>query len=814
LRIPAGHKNWYKKYDNLWQTPSNLGGMVEEHSFGYWLRRKRKALDLTRAGLAEQVGCSAGTIQKLEEEERRPSAQMAERLAEIFKIPPEEHSAFLRFARGELHSRVEETQADVPWNTSEKPPRSTLPRPVTSLIGREKEIEELHTYLLQADVRLVTLIGPPGIGKTRLSIEAAHAGLPDFPDGVFFVALAPLESPALMAVTVAQAMGYVGAGNISAMEQLKEGIGNKQILIVLDNCEHLIEDVASLVSFLLSACSRLKIIATSRESLRVPGEWLYPVPALAVPSLEFSGEDGSVDLDAALTFPALTLFVDRARAVRPNFALDAENIKAISAICRQLDGMPLAIELIAARMRLVTPQTLVGRLHDPLLWSSDGMRTVPARQKSLKEAIDWSYQLLSEEERKLFSYLSVFSGGFTLQGAETIFLQAFPETTISALIASLFDKSLLQSSPDSNGEARYAMLATIQGFARQRLRETDQEATIRNWHLAYFLDFTGQAERALRGSDQLKWLKRLTSMHDNLRVALNWAIETGQTETALQMAHRLWWFWSKHSEFNEGRQWLGRVLAMADAPLFPDLYAHVLTQLAHHTELQIGGKAAKSFIERALAIARLHGNPVTVANALMVFGIVWAYEENFAVAQPALEESMVLFREAQDQWGYAVALMSLGYAAYRKEDEATSLMLKEQALTAFRELGDQYFQSVCLYAIGNLRAKQGDWEEGLAELRESLRLSRELGSRFEIAAGLLRLAETEQHLGKPARAVRLYCAARKAYESIGSLQPEDELRFVEYLTSCRLALGETDFEAALEKGRAMTMEQAIEYALE
>jgi predicted ATPase/DNA-binding XRE family transcriptional regulator len=788
--------------------------MVEEHSFGYWLRRKRKALDLTRAGLAEQVGCSAGTIQKLEEEERRPSAQMAERLAEIFKIPSGEHSAFLRFARGELHSQITETQADVPWNTSAKRPRSNLPRPVTSLIGREKEIEEIHTYLLRANVRLVTLIGPPGIGKTRLSIEAAHAGLPDFPDGVFFVALAPLESPALIAVTVAQAMGYVGAGNISAMEQVKEGIGNKQILIVLDNCEHLIEDVASLVSFLLSACSRLKIIATSRESLRVPGEWLYPVPALDVPSLEFSGEDGSVDLDAALKFPALTLFADRARAVRPNFALDAENIKAISAICRQLDGMPLAIELIAARLRLVTPQALIERLHDPLLWSNDGMRTVPARQKSLKEAIDWSYQLLSEEERKLFSYLSVFSGGFTLEAAEAIFSQAFPETTISALVASLFDKSLLQSSLDSSGEAGYAMLATIQEFARQRLRETDQEATIRNWHLAYFLDLTGQADRALRGPNQLEWLKRLHGMHDNLRVALDWAIETGQTETALQLARRLWWFWSKRSDFNEAREWLERVLALPDAQLFPDSYADVLTQLAHHTCLQIEPQKAKPFIERALAIARLHGNPVTLANALMVFGIVGAYEENFAVAQPALEESMVLFRKVQDQWGYAVALMSLGYAAYRKGDEATSLALKEQALTAFRELGDQYFQSVCLYAIGNLRAKQGDWEEGLAELRESLRLSRELGSRFEIAGGLFRLAETEQHLGKPARAVRLYCAARNIYESIGPLQAEDELRFAEYLTSCRLALGETDFEAALEKGRAMTTEQAIEYALE
>ena len=783
---------------------------MEEQSFGYWLRLKRKSLDLTREGLAERVGYSAATIKKLEEEERRPSAQMIEKLAQIFNIPPNEQPAFLRCARGELDSQSPETGEDAPWKPSANLPRSNLPIMVTSLIGREKEIAEIQDYLLSPDVHLVTLTGPPGIGKTRLSIESARRALPDFPQGVFFVALAPLDSPALIPVTVAQAMGYVGAGNVSTMEQLKEGIGNKQLLIVLDNCEHLIEDVASLVSSLLSVCPRLKILATSRESLRVPGEWQYPMPTLDVPDLD----SPAVNTDTVSNFPALTLFAERARAVRPNFALDAENIKAITAICKQLDGLPLAIELIAARMRLIAPEALSERLHDEFLLSANGIRGVPTRQKSLKDAIDWSYTLLSEGEQKLFSWLSVFSSGFTLEAAETIFSQAFTETSVSALIASLFDKSLLQRSFDSSGEAQYVMLATIQEFARQRLRDTEAEAEIRNWHLAYFLDLTVQADRELRGPNQLEWLDRLTSMHDNLRVALDWAIETGQIENALQMAHRLWWFWSKRSEFNEGRQWLERVLAMRDALLFPDLYTDVLTQMAHHVFLQIGAREARPFIEQAHAVARGCEDPQTLANAQMVFGLVLTSEEDFAVARSAFEESIALFQEVQDTWGFAVALMSLAYSANRSEDQAKALALNEQALARFRELGDQYFQSVCLRQRGYLQAKQGDWQEGLAQLRESLRLSRELGSPLEIAGGLLRLAETEQHLGQPARAVRLYYAARNVYDYIGAWHQQEDFKWEQYLASGRVELNESSFAEAEAEGRAMTMDQAVAYALE
>lgn len=307
--------------------------MSQEHPFGYWIRRSRKALDLTQTELAKKVGCSAETIRKLEAEERRPSAQIAERLAEIFDVPEAERAAFLRFARGDWHSTPFATKEDIPWKVLEKPSRSNLPATVTSFIGREQEIMEIRDYLSSPTIRLVTLIGPPGIGKTQLSIESARAALSDFPDGVFFVALAPLDDPSLISQTIAHSLGYVGATKISTGEQLKEGIGDKQLLLVLDNCEHLIEDVASLASGLLEACIRIKMIATSRETLRIPGEWLYAVPAFDLPAhTEFT------DVSSAAIHPALTLFSERARAVRSDFALNPENMQSIASICAKLDG--------------------------------------------------------------------------------------------------------------------------------------------------------------------------------------------------------------------------------------------------------------------------------------------------------------------------------------------------------------------------------------------------------------------------------------------------------------------------------------------
>lgn len=784
---------------------------MEQSSFGYWLRLRRKALDLTREGLADRVGYSAETIRKIETEQRRPSAEMAERLAEIFNIPPQEQTAFLRFARGDWKFAPSEIEEEFPWQVSVKSHRSNLPATVTSFVGREQEISLARKYLLDSTIRLVSLVGPPGIGKTRLSLETARTVLSDFPNGVFFVALAPPEDPSLLALTVAQALGLIARTHPLAIEQLTDGIRDKQMLIVLDNCEHLIEDAAALALELLSACPRLKILVTSRESLRIPGEWIYTIPALNVPK-----EGSSVDVETVSEFPALTLFSERARAVRSDFTLDSENLQSIVAICAQLDGLPLAIELIAARMRLMLPQALLNRLSGQFVLTADGMRAASARQKTLNDAIGWSYDLLSAEEQKCFAYLSVFSGGFTLDAAEAIFSRTVKVKSVSELVTSLLDKSLLQRVPDreARGEPRYTMLVTIQEFARARLRERAKETVALNWHLAYFLDLAEKGNAEIRGPNQIEWLHRLDVMRDNFRTALQWAIETGRTEAALGMARKLHWFHSVRGDHSEGRQWLGRVLALPDAPLYPGAYAEALTQIALDTWLQIGAEKARPFVEQALAVARAHDEKWNTAYALSVLGLVLNMEHNFVQAQVALEESKKLFQEVDDDWGYAHAIMCQGNSAYQQDDHPTSLRLHEQGLELFHKLGDRYFQSVALRLMSDVHVKQGNWSLAQTTLREALILAQQLDSKYEIGACIWSLGYAVQPSVKVVRAVHLYGAARNLLDSVGAWSKGNIAAFENDIAPCRAALSEEEFAEALEQGSAMTMEQAIAYALE
>lgn len=782
---------------------------MEQQTFGYWLKLKRKALDLTRDDLAKQIGYSAATIRKIEDEERLPSAQVVERLAEVFQISQNERTNFLRFARSEGKSAPVETKAEVPWQISAKLPRSNVPATVTSLVGREQEVADVHDYLLKEDIRLVTLIGPPGIGKTRLSIEAARSVLPDFSEGVFFVALALLDDPKSIASAIVQALGYIESSGIAPEDQLKSSIGQKQMLIVMDNCEHLIEAAASVASRLLSACPHLKMLATSRESLRIPGEWLYLVQAFDIPI-----ESDSIDLDNAAGFPALTLFVERARAVRPDFKLTADNIHTIAAICAHLDGLPLVIELIAARIRLMSPQTLLERMSSHFVLTADGMRAPSERQKTLWNAIDWSYKLLSEQEQKLFAYLSVFTGGFTLRDVETILGHTMTEKSVPEVIGLILDKSLMQLAVNQGAEDRYQMLVTIQEYAHERLQQRGEETKVRNWHLAYFLELAKRANPELYGHNQIEWLDRLSATRDNLRAAWTWAIETGQTQSALDLARNLDQFWFVRGEHTEGRQWLGRVLEMPDAASYPGAQAEILTQLAHHIFIQVGKQQQLPFIEQALALARSRNDKHNIARALTMLGLYLVDEKDYAAARSAFEESQALYQEAQDEWGYAHAVMCLAYSMTEQDTLERALPLYQQALSIFRKLGDRFLMCPTLRGIAIVHILRKHPASAVPALREALLLAQQLDSKLEMAGTFSWWGDVERGSGNFRRAVILYMAAKNLFDLLGGWPARFSFDLEKDLAPCREAMGELAFMEAIEQGRAITLEQAVTYALE
>ena len=747
---------------------------------------------------------------------------------------------------------------------------------------------------MRAEIRLVTLIGPPGMGKTRLSIEAARQSLSDFPDGVFFVRLALLEDPSMIASRTIQALGYVESGKLPAAQQLMRGIGDKQMLIVLDNCEHLIEEVADFASGLLSACSRLKILATSRESLRIPGEWLY-----ALRPLEFPKKELSADLESVLQYSALKLFVERARAVRPGFVLDAENAQTVVKICTHLDGLPLAIELIAAQMRLYSPQSLLERLNDQFVLSAPGMRMDSSHHASLNHAIDWSYSSLMADEQKLFACLSVFSGGFGLPAVETIFSRLFPSQSVSALVTSLLDKSLLQRIPAETGEPRFGILVTIRQFALERLRSFKAESDARDWHMTYFLNLAEQGDEKLRGPDQLEWLERLELELDNFRAALVWCISSQQTESAVQMLTSLSWHWVLHDHSQEAINWFKSIRLLSGVTENSLRYARLLNHIGCNYWFMANFRSAQSILEESRSILTKPGidGEQELGVTLLWLGLtVRALEGGITQPRLLLEKSLEINQKYEDEWNIAYSLLHLGYNAMQRNEDAEAFSLLNQGLDLLRQLGDLWGMGFAIVLLGNLSEKKEDYEkarslfeqyltiqetlyfkQGLTHalivlgefhkeqgefhqaeqfFQKSLKISRDYDliwplslSLYEL--GLLALARIDYSLAKqyftntydyactmyseaqsvcdlltalaavaagtdqPERAAKLYGATQAALGTTEyRIKPSDLAAFERHIQIAREQMGDSRFESLVMEGRAMTLEQAVKYALE
>jgi len=687
---------------------------------------------------------------------------------------------------------------------------SNLPAELTSFVGRGREVEDLET-LLEGEARLVTLTGPGGCGKTRLALSAASRLAGGFEDGVWWVELAPLSDPALVPQAVASAIGVREAPGRSPTEALLEHLESREPLLVLDNCEHLVQCCADLVDTLLRSCPRVRVLATSRETLGIVGERAWLVPSLALPGQQSSIEE-------MMQSEAINLFAERARAVVSTFELTEHNAPAVARVCRMLDGMPLAIELAAARVRVLSVGQISSRLQDSFALLSGGSRTALPRQRTLKAAIDWSYELLSENERILLGRLSVFAGGWTLEAAEAVGSGGgIGREEVLDLLAHLVDKSMVVSGAGAEGALRYGMLEPVRQYGEQKLEESGEAARVRKRHAEYYLALAEEAEPELKGAGQAQWLGRLERDRGNLRSALGWSSESGNAELGLRLAGALERFWWARGHLSEGRRWLEMGLAgSGESPAAAR--AQALNEAGWLALWQDDLQRAVEFLEESLDSFEELEDERGIATSLTNLGHAVLHQDDKERLKALSREAETLRERFVDRWAIAELLIFLGMAALYEGDHQRAVALLEESMASFRDLEDTQRVTICVTYLWMAALEGGEHDRAAALLEEDFRrLQRlEIKPRIQIYDGLMGLAVLAALGGRRARATRLCGAAETLREAINlSLLIWDHTptNFETQLNTARSRLEETAWEAAWAEGRAMSPEEAVDYAL-
>jgi predicted ATPase len=606
----------------------------------------------------------------------------------------------------------------------------TLPTPTTGLIGREDERAALARLLGDASARLVTITGPGGVGKTRLALRVAGDLAATFTGGACFVDLAPLAEPSLVVPAIARALGVREGGGQPQDDALRAALRGRRLLLLLDNCEHLL-GAAPQVAELLLAAPRLVVLATSRAPLRVRGEREFSLAPLAFPA------QPGTDAAQCEGHSAVRLFVERARAIRPDLGLDGPAVRAIGEICRRLDGLPLAIELAAARTRLLSPAALLARLDPALPLLADGPRDLPARQRTMRETIAWSYTLLAPDERRLLARLAVFVGGCTIEAAEAIGGEETARSTLAA-IESLLEQNLLRRWESAEGTPRVGMLATIREYALERLAEGDEGAAIRRRHADYFLRLAGCAGPELGCAGRAHWLDRLDADHDNLRAALRWAFANGESTAAARCCGALRQFWEMRGHAQEGSCWLAAALAHGEA-LPAAERAEILAGAGDLATLCGDYHRAVALRKQRLALVLAAGDRAEIAGALSDLGAIALAYYGTPAAQALLQRAQRLWRELGDRRGLSATLFHLGTVARYQGDSATERARYAECLALWHQAADQRGVATSLYALGRWDREHGLIARATEHLEAALLLRRDLADPVEVACVLAQL---------------------------------------------------------------------------